>query len=78
MAIMCIGPRFSGQLQVHAPRLAAAQTGDVITVPFQVAGRLNVHRALEPDAPDLELTAVARAEADSTAYVLALSVNKTT
>jgi hypothetical protein len=77
VALLCLGQRMSGQLRVHAPALIAAQAGDVVTIPFQVAGKLRVRAAKEYGAPDLTLTVEASAVGGRDAHVLALSLGKT-
>ena len=51
IALLCLGQRMSGQLQVHVPRLMVAQVNETVTVPFQVAGRLGVSAVTEPGIP---------------------------
>jgi len=76
VALLCIGHRMSGQLQVHVPDLTAALAGDTLTVGFQVAGRLGVPAATQHRAPDLTLTVEATAANDYGIRVLAIAVGK--
>lgn len=76
VALLCIGQRMSGQLQVHLPDLTAALIGDTLTVGFQLAGELGVPAATEDDAPDLTLTLEATATNDHGMRVLAVAVGK--
>jgi hypothetical protein len=78
VALLCLGQRMTGQLRVHAPALIAAQPGDTVTIPFQVAGKLGVQAAKQYPAPDLALTVEASAVSNRDAHVLALSVGKAT
>lgn len=77
VALLCVGQRMSGQFQVHVPGLMAVPVGDTLVAPFQLAGRLGVPAATEPDAPDLALTLEARATSEQGIQVLAVSVGKT-
>jgi len=63
-------------MQVYMPGLAAVQPGDVVTIPFQVAGRLDVPAARDERAPDLQLTVQASAASDPNAYVIAVGIGK--
>jgi len=77
VVLLCLGHRMDGQFRVHVPRLVAAQVGDTLTLPFQVAGGLGVPAAREHGAPDLALTLEASAVSDRGIRVLAVSVGKT-
>lgn len=77
VALLCLGQRMHGQLQVHVPGLMAASVDDTLIVPFQLAGQLGVPAATEPGAPDLALTLEARATSDQGMQVLAVRVGKT-
>jgi hypothetical protein len=76
VALLCIGQRVSGQLQVHLPDLTAALVGDTFTVGFQVAGELGVPAANQDSAPDLALTVEATAANDHGMRILAVAVGK--
>ncbi len=76
MALLCLGQGIRGQMQVHVPGLAAAQPGDVVTIPFQVGGQLDVPVARNERAPDLQLTVRASAASDPNAYVIAVGIGK--
>jgi hypothetical protein len=76
IALLCLGQRMSGQLQVHVPNLMTGQVHDVVTVPFQVAGRLGVSTAMAYGVPDLTLTIAASAGSDQDARILAVKVSK--
>lgn len=76
IALLCLGQRMSGQLQVHVPRLMVAQMNDTVTVPFQVAGRLGVPATAEQVPPDLTLTLEAGAASEQGIRVLAVRVGK--
>jgi len=76
MALLCLGHRIRGQMQVHVAGLAAAQPGNVVTIPFQVGGQLDVPAARNERTPDLQLTVRASAATDPNAYVIALGIGK--
>ena len=77
VALLCLGHRMIGQLQVHVPNLAVALPGDTVTVRFQVAGQLGVSAARESGAADLALTVEAFAIGNPGVRVLVVSVGKT-
>jgi hypothetical protein len=78
VGLLCLGQRIRGQMQVHVPGLAAAQPGDVVTIPFQVGGQLDMAAVRDERAPDLRLTVRASSASDPNAYALAVGIGKVT